>query len=334
MRARADTEYKRLQNMMATLEVAQNRFGAGQDEDRVRLREEHARLEAMQVSLETERTMVRQELSKDRDALRADRAAFEAERRAWRTQCATEKSTFEGRKTQLDAIEASHHEWELQLRRDGEDLKRRMRAFEEQRSSSMKQMEEEVELNREKSSELERMKLELDMERTAMEVDKKNMKQDTKKWVMQQFWKLPYRCCYSCCADCPISPSSSLFHPSRLTALGIELRKQSQELSDAQHVVIQERMKNEQHGDISEYHAEASKNGARLDTAAMQLHMAKKRQASVELHGNDKEAVGARSHKVEHTAQTRRGSAGLLEIPPSATAKQQYAQMGSKTQPQ
>ena len=146
IRARADTEYKRLQNMMATLEVAQNRFGAGQDEDRVRLREEHARLEAMQVSLETERTMVRQELSKDRDALRADRAAFEAERRAWRTQCATEKSTFEGRKTQLDAIEASHHEWELQLRRDGEDLKRRMRAFEEQRSSSMKQMEE-VELN-------------------------------------------------------------------------------------------------------------------------------------------------------------------------------------------
>jgi hypothetical protein len=68
-----------------------------------------------------------------------------------------------------------------------------------------------------------------------------------------------------------------------LTALGLELRKQSQELSEAQHVVIQERMKNEQlRSDISEFHAEASKNGAHLDTAAMQLHMAKKRQVSAE----------------------------------------------------
>ena len=69
----------------------------------------------------------------------------------------------------------------------------------------------------------------------------------------------------------------------RLTALGLELRKQSQELSEAQHVVIQERVKNEQlRSDISEFHAEASKNGARLDTAAMQLHMAKKRQVNAE----------------------------------------------------
>ena len=70
-----------------------------------------------------------------------------------------------------------------------------------------------------------------------------------------------------------------------MTALGLELRKQSQELSEAQHVVIQERMKNEQlRSDISEFHAEASKNGAHLDTAAMQLHMAKKRQVNAERH--------------------------------------------------
>ena len=181
MRARADTEYKRLQGMMATLEVTQNRFSAGQDEDRVRLREEHARIEAMQVSLDTERTLVRQELSKDRDALRADRAAFEAERRSWRSQSASEKSALEDRKAQINASEASRQEWESQLRRDEEDLKRRMREFDEQRSASMRQLEEEVTMSREKTSELERMKMELNMERTAMEVDKKNMEADMKK---------------------------------------------------------------------------------------------------------------------------------------------------------
>ena len=184
MRARADTEYKRLQGMMATLEVTQNRFSAGQDEDRVRLREEHARLEAMQVSLETERTLVRQELNKDRDALRADRAAFEAERRAWRSQSAIEKSALDDRKAQIDATDSSRQEWESQLRRDDEDLKRRMRDFDEQRSTSMRQLEEEVTLSREKTSVLERMKMELNMERTGMDVDKKNMEADMKKWVL------------------------------------------------------------------------------------------------------------------------------------------------------
>lgn len=69
----------------------------------------------------------------------------------------------------------------------------------------------------------------------------------------------------------------------RLTTLGLELRKQSQQLSEAQHVVTQERMKNEQlRSDIRQFHEEASKNGARIDEAAMQLHMAKKRQISAE----------------------------------------------------
>ena len=56
-----------------------------------------------------------------------------------------------------------------------------MREFDEQRSASMRQLEEEVTMSREKTSELERMKMELNMERTAMEVDKKNMEADMKK---------------------------------------------------------------------------------------------------------------------------------------------------------
>ena len=69
----------------------------------------------------------------------------------------------------------------------------------------------------------------------------------------------------------------------RLSELGLDPRKQSQDLSEAQHVVTQERMKNEQlRSDIRQFHEEASKNGARLDEAAMQLHMAKKRQVNAE----------------------------------------------------
>jgi hypothetical protein len=72
-------------------------------------------------------------------------------------------------------------------------------------------MEREMTRNRQHGAELERLKLEINMERAAMEVDKKNMKADM----------------------------------DRLTALGHELRKQASALSEAQHNVVQERMKNE-----------------------------------------------------------------------------------------
>ena len=70
----------------------------------------------------------------------------------------------------------------------------------------------------------------MNMERAALNVDKKNMKSDM----------------------------------NRLTALGLELRKQSQSLSEAQHVVVQERMKNEMlKNDIKEYHNEVTKTTGR-----------------------------------------------------------------------
>ena len=70
----------------------------------------------------------------------------------------------------------------------------------------------------------------MNLERAALNVDKKNMKSDM----------------------------------NRLTALGLELRKQSQSLSEAQHVVVQERMKNEMlKNDIKEYHNEVTKTTGR-----------------------------------------------------------------------
>merc|ERR1712166_519771 len=45
-KTRSDSEYSRLQGMLATLEIAQARLSSSTDEDRIRLREEHARLEA------------------------------------------------------------------------------------------------------------------------------------------------------------------------------------------------------------------------------------------------------------------------------------------------
>ena len=181
MRARSDAEYKRLKSMMATLEVTQSRFGAGQEEDRVRLREEHARLEAMQVSLETERNLVRQDIAKERDALRADRASFETERRDWREQSAKEKAELDDRKAMLESKEKMQRDFESKLRRQDEDLQRRTRTFEEQRSSILEELKEEVTVSREKNAELERIRLELNMERTAMDTDKKNMEKDMKK---------------------------------------------------------------------------------------------------------------------------------------------------------
>jgi len=90
------------------------------------------------------------------------------------------------------------------------------------------------------------------MEKASLDVDKKNMKSDM----------------------------------DRLTSLGLELRKQSQSLSEAQHVVVQERMKNEMlKNDIKEFHSEVTKTtGSTMDDAAMQLHMAKKRHANAEMH--------------------------------------------------
>jgi predicted nucleic acid-binding Zn-ribbon protein len=78
---RSDDEYARLQSMIATLEVTQNRLTTSTNEDRIRLREEHARLEASQVSLETERTVVRNGLSKERDDLRKEKHQFDALKR-------------------------------------------------------------------------------------------------------------------------------------------------------------------------------------------------------------------------------------------------------------
>jgi len=43
---RSDAEYSRLQSMLATLEITQERLTSSTNEDRIRLREEHARLEA------------------------------------------------------------------------------------------------------------------------------------------------------------------------------------------------------------------------------------------------------------------------------------------------
>ena len=74
---RSDSEYSRLQGMLATLEIAQARLSSSTDEDRIRLREEHARLEASQVALETERTVVCNSISKEREELRQDKHLFE-----------------------------------------------------------------------------------------------------------------------------------------------------------------------------------------------------------------------------------------------------------------
>jgi len=83
--------------------------------------------------------------------------------------------------------------------------------LESHRKMTLDEMEREMTRNRQHGAELERLKLEINMEKAAMEVDKKNMKADM----------------------------------DRLTALGHELRKQASALSEAQHNVVQERMKNE-----------------------------------------------------------------------------------------
>ena len=60
----------------------------------------------------------------------------------------------------------------------------------------------------------------------------------------------------------------------------------------------------------------------------------KKRQANAERYmAMTKKRFGA-AHKVEHTAQTRRGSAGLLEIPPAPQPSSNTHIDGPKTQPQ
>ena len=70
----------------------------------------------------------------------------------------------------------------------------------QKRTMMMEEMEQEMVRNRQERTELERFKLELNMEKTSLGVDQKNMKVDM----------------------------------DRLTTLGLELRKQSQSLSEAQ----------------------------------------------------------------------------------------------------
>ena len=155
---------------------------------------------AAQVALETERTVVRNGLSKERDDLRQERHQYELEKREWREKHEHELQMLEDGKNNLKLSEIELDEKKLQLKRSESNIGLMKNELAQKRTMMMEEMEQEMVRNRQERTELERFKLELNMEKTSLGVDQKNMKVDM----------------------------------DRLTNLGLELRKQSQSLSEAQ----------------------------------------------------------------------------------------------------
>jgi len=155
---------------------------------------------AAQVALETERTVVRNGLSKERDDLRQERHQYELEKREWREKHEHELQMLKDGKNNLKLSEIELDEKKLQLKRSESNIGLMKNELAQKRTMMMEEMEQEMVRNRQERTELERFKLELNMEKTSLGVDQKNMKVDM----------------------------------DRLTNLGLELRKQSQSLSEAQ----------------------------------------------------------------------------------------------------
>ena len=155
---------------------------------------------AAQVALETERTVVRNGLSKERDGLRQERHQYELEKREWREKHEHELQMLKDGKNNLKLSEIELDEKKLQLKRSESNIGLMKNELAQKRTMMMEEMEQEMVRNRQERTELERFKLELNMEKTSLGVDQKNMKVDM----------------------------------DRLTNLGLELRKQSQSLSEAQ----------------------------------------------------------------------------------------------------
>lgn len=160
----------------------------------------HPTAVAAQVALETERTVVRNGLSKERDDLRQERHQYEMEKREWREKHEHELKMLEDGNNNLKLLEVELDEKKLQLKRSESNIGLMKNELAQKRTMMMEEMEQEMVRNRQERTELERFKLELNMEKTSLGVDQKNMKVDM----------------------------------DRLTNLGLELRKQSQSLSEAQ----------------------------------------------------------------------------------------------------
>ena len=143
---------------------------------------------------------MRNGLSKERDDLRQERHQYELEKREWREKHEHELQMLEDGKNNLKLSEIELDEKKLQLKRSESNIGLMKNELAQKRTMMMEEMEQEMVRNRQERTELERFKLELNMEKTSLGVDQKNMKVDM----------------------------------DRLTNLGLELRKQSQSLSEAQ----------------------------------------------------------------------------------------------------
>jgi hypothetical protein len=118
----------------------------------------------------------------------------------WNEKYNNELKSLNDEKKNILLLKEDLDEKNLMLKRDESNLILLKNELESKRKLTMTNMENEMIKNREERNTLERVRLELNIEKTSLDVDKKNMKIDM----------------------------------DRLTELGMELRKQSQSLSEAQ----------------------------------------------------------------------------------------------------
>lgn len=117
---RSTDEARKLQSLYSTL-VETNQLVRRQcEDDRVRLNAEHARLEALQLTLKIEAETIRSDANDARARLREERVRFEAERQAWQTQMHRKETALEAERHSLDIAK---------------------RAFESERSVSIREAE-------------------------------------------------------------------------------------------------------------------------------------------------------------------------------------------------
>ena len=118
----------------------------------------------------------------------------------WNEKYNNELKSLNDEKKNILLLKEDLDEKNLMLKRDESNLILLKNELESKRKLTMTNMENEMIKNREERNTLERVRLELNIEKTSLDVDKKNIKIDM----------------------------------DRLTELGMELRKQSQSLSEAQ----------------------------------------------------------------------------------------------------
>ena len=138
----------------------------------------------------------------------------------------------------------------VNFERSSASIKERNRKAEEQLRSKRTELERNIDETRSAAAVLERERTELQLERSTLDADKRHFEVE-----MQ-----------------------------RLTELGMQVRRQTEEVNEAQRLVLQERMRAEMiRDDYKQFAEKSSQQQGWLDGTALQLQVARRRKADAEM---------------------------------------------------